>query len=399
MNSKLILLIFISFVFCQDINQISFKVNNSSQNSWWSKSNNNGLNPDDSYLSIEINKQFYNFDLTLTSYLNDKKFILGESFINFSIKENYNLKIGRYYRDFSTYLNDDISSGSMLISKNALPMPKIGFIGKFFPKRNEKLRFSYGISHAFFDKNILYRNPPYLHEKYVYLIRKNKIEFGIGFVHEAIWAGSTYNDEQFPKKFKDFLKILISADDELKPGQAHANAMGNHLGIWDFYIKKENTRDVLKIYYQHFFEDTSGLRFANRTDGLWGLEFIDKANKVNYLIEYLNTSNQDRDPPYVKDSYYNHFEYTLGWSYKGLVIGNPFINNLNPNPLKLIHLGFQTFENNNLQLKLLLSKRVDIKDSIKYSINAGKKFNQFSILLYLNGDKDKDLGVKLYYDL
>ena len=133
MNSKLILLIFISFVFCQDINQISFKVNNSSQNSWWSKSNNNGLNPDDSYLSIEINKQFYNFDLTLTSYLNDKKLILGESFINFSIKENYNLKIGRYYRDFSTYLNDDISSGSMLISKNALPMPKIGFIGKFFP--------------------------------------------------------------------------------------------------------------------------------------------------------------------------------------------------------------------------------------------------------------------------
>ena len=35
-------------------------------------------------------------------------------FISFSIKK---VKFGRYYRDFSSYLNDELSSGSMLIGK------------------------------------------------------------------------------------------------------------------------------------------------------------------------------------------------------------------------------------------------------------------------------------------
>ena len=104
--------------------------------------------------------------------------------------------------------------------------------------------------------------------------------------------------------------------------------MGNHLGIWDFYYSKKNNDNIFKLYYQHFFEDTSGLRFQNRFDGLWGIEYINLSSKLNFLLEYINTSNQDRDPPYVNENYYNHFEYTLGWSYKGYVIGNPFINNI-----------------------------------------------------------------------
>ena len=128
----------------------------------------------------------------------------------------------------------------------------------------------------------------------------------------------------------------------------------------------------MKFYYQHFFEDTSGLRFKNRTDGLWGFEFTDLRYKIDYLIEYLNTSNQDRDPPYVNDSYYNHTEYTLGWSYRGNVIGNPFINNLIPNPSEVVHFGIQSFKDQVIQYKLLLSRQIDTKDSLKYSIQIGK---------------------------
>ena len=399
MKNNLIFLVFFTLVVGQENNRIAFQVNEFEKISWWSEKNNNGIKSNDSYFSIFYKKQFNSYNLFSTTYFNNNELIIGESFIDIKISKNYNLKLGRYYRDFSKYLSDDISSGSMLISINALPMPKVGLMGKFSPKSNSKLRFDYGISHAILDSNSIYKKAPFVHEKFIYLKRKHRLEFGIGLVHEAIWAGATYSNGKFPNKFNDFLKIIISADDKLQDGQPHSNALGNHLGIWDFYIIKNSKNNSLKVYYQHFFEDTSGLRFANRIDGLWGFEFIDQVSKTNYLIEYLNTTNQDRDPPYVNDAYYNHFEYSLGWSYSGKVIGNPFINNLNPNPLEVIHLGMKTFKEDKLQLKMLLSRRIDVRDDIKYSVNVGRKFDKIFLQIFLNGEKEKNLGFKLIYDI
>ena len=356
------------------------------------------MNPSKSYFSFSINKKFDKYDFSVSSYINKEEIILGESFINIEFLQNYNLKLGRFYRDFSSYLNDELSSGSMLISKNALPIPKIGFLG-VSKLGNKNIKLDYGIAHGVLDKNNTYKSSPYLHEKFFYLKRDGKNEFGIGLVHEAVWAGSTKNNGDFPNTFKDFMKVFISGDGRQKDGQMHANALGNHLGIWDFYIIKKNQNNNLKFYYQHFFEDTSGLRFANRTDGLWGFEFTDLRYKIDYLIEYLNTSNQDRDPPYVNDSYYNHTEYTLGWSYRGNVIGNPFINNLIPNPSQVIHFGIQSFKEQVIQYKLLLSRQIDTKDSLKYSIQIGKKYDNLLIAIFLNGEVDKNLGFKLSYNL
>ena len=47
-------------------------------------------------------------------------------------------------------------------------------------------------------------------KKYFTLIKNdNNYEYGFGFVHEAMWAGSTYLKGQFPSSFKDFLKVII----------------------------------------------------------------------------------------------------------------------------------------------------------------------------------------------
>jgi len=399
MKNNLIFLIIFSLVIGQENKSITFQANEFEKTSWWSENNNNGIKSNDSYFTIFYNKEFKSYNLFSTTYFNNKEFIVGESFIDLRMSKNFSLKLGRYYRDFSKYLNDDISSGSMLISTNALPMPKVGLMGKFSPKSNTKLRFDYGISHAILDSNSIYKKAPYIHEKFIYLKSKHRLEFGVGLVHEAIWAGATYSNGKFGDTFNDFLKIIISADDKLQDGQTHSNALGNHLGIWDFYIIKNSKNNSLKVYYQHFFEDTSGLRFANRIDGLWGFEFIDKVSKTNYLIEYLSTSNQDRDPPYVNDAYYNHFEYSLGWSYNGKVIGNPFIDNLNPNPLEVIHLGMKTFKENKLQLKILLSRRIDFGDDIKYSVNVGRKFDKIFFQIFLNGEKETNLGFRLTHDI
>ena len=386
-----------SFTFGQDLNQISLQINDSNQASWWSKKNNNGLNPNYSYISFSFNKQFDEFGLFVSSYINKKSMILGESYINLHFSKSYNFKLGRYYRDFSSYLNDELSSGSMLISKNALPIPKIGFFGNFQVKKNIKYKFRYGISHSVLDKNDVYNESPFIHEKFLYLIKNdNNYEFGLGFVHEAVWAGGTFSDGKFPDSLDDYLKVLISADGDFIEGQPHANALGNHLGIWDIYYIKKNTKNSLKFYYQHFFEDTSGLRFQNRFDGLWGFEYQDLSSKFNFLLEYINTSNQNREPPYVNENYYNHSEYTLGWTYKGYVIGNPFVDN---NPSKVMHAGFENNNMSNFKLKILLSKRIDTNDTLNFSLNFGKVLESLTTSFFVNGGKSKNIGLKIIYDI
>ena len=169
----------------------------------------------------------------------------------YHINKNTFIKFGKYYRDFSQYLNDNLSSGSILISNNARAMPKIGLFSKKIVK--ERFYLKYGISNAFFEESEIYLIAPQLHEKFIYAeVKNNNWIYGLGFVHEAIWGGETIHDGKQPSKFSDFLKVFIAADGDREIHQPHANALGNHLGIWDFYLIKENNSKKLKIYYQHF---------------------------------------------------------------------------------------------------------------------------------------------------
>ena len=397
MKLYLIFLLFFSILLPEENKKISFNIYDYNDPAWWSNYNSNGLNFTQSNISLSYKNIFDNYELLINTHASNEKIIFAESYISFSIQKLYKIKFGRYYRDFSTYLNDELSSGSMLIGENALPIPKIGLIGEYHIEKKNNLKFSYGISHSVLDKNDIYDESPFIHEKFLYLIKnENDYEYGFGFVHEAMWAGSTYLNGKFPSSFNDYWKVFISADGEKLEGQPHANALGNHLGIWDFYYCKKSKSDVFKFYYQHFFEDTSGLRFKNRFDGLWGFEYKDLSSKLNYVLEYINTSNQDRDPPYVNENYYNHSEYIIGWSYKGYVIGNPFINNV---PSKTIHSGISMDQLNNYKFKILLSKRIDTNDTLKYSFSVGKVFQNFTTLIFINGSESKNVGLRIDYDI
>ena len=190
-----------------------------------------------------------------------------------------------------------------------------------------------------------------------------------------MWGGSSTIYGEFPNSFKDFLKVLISADGPKSETDSHANALGNHIGIWDFYYIKNINKNELTFYYQHIFEDTSGLRFANRFDGLWGFKY-DNNQSLNFNIEYLITTNQDIDPPYVNESYYNHYQYLDGWSYNNLALGNPFINFTNVNPSKVVHLGINK-KLNSQNFNLLLSRNIKESDKMKYRIKYGSKIIKF----------------------
>ena len=399
----LLLIISITKLSAQEINsQYSLVLTPHINNQWWSKYNNYGQEPSTIYLNYINNYKKKKNELSINIFASRDKVYVGESFLQSKLFSSTYIKFGKYYRDFSTYLNDDLSSGSMLVSKNAEPLPKIGLIGSFYLKKYNNYNIDYGIAHGKFEKNNFYNKSPMLHEKFIYLKHNSKeTEWGIGFVHEAIWGGSTIGGRlpgDQPSTLKDFFKIIIAADGPDEGGQ-HLNALGNHLGIWDFYYQIKKKDKSLKLYHQHFFEDTSGLRFANKTDGLWGVELKNYVKDSNILFEYLNTSNQNIDPPYVSDSYYIHGLYQSGWSYKGYVLGNPFIDSFNNNPSKVIHLGVKQYILNDLHYKLLLSRKVHESDDIKYQIILGKTINNFLTDIIINGEKSKGVGIRISYQL
>lgn len=324
--------------------------------------------------------------------------LLGESFIKYSFTDKTYLRFGQYYRDFSTYLNDELSSGSMLVSKNAQAMPKIGLVTHKKIKKNMVLNF--GIAQGMLHDEGYYTETPFLHEKFLYLhIEHNKTDkISLGFVHEAMWAGDTPGSAEYPDSFKDFLKVFISADGPYTP--PHANALGSHLGIWDFYYEKNNNEKKLKIYYQHFFEDTSSLRFANSIDGLWGVELENYIPNTTTLIEYLDTTHATGSP-YTNDYYYWNYQYRPGWAYKDRIIGNPFVNTnyfTEEQYIKLINIGINgTIFSNQYQVKA--ARDINAHDSIKFKLELSKLLSrQTTITGFIVGeDSNYGLGISLSY--
>jgi len=380
---------------------VQVEVNPINSNYWWVENNMFGMKPTDLYAKstweIKKSKTMYLINIIGTfSKSSSKKLYLHESFIKHDFSQKTFIRAGKYYRDFSTYLNDDLSSGSMLISHNAQAMPKVGLVTSQKIKKFNKITFDFGIASAIFDKNDHYNKSPQLHEKFIYMnYKKKNYQISFGLVHEAMWGGSTIALGDQPDTFKDFIKVFLADDGEKVAGDAHANALGNHLGIWDLSFQKQNNNQKLKLYYQHIFEDTSGIRFANKFDGLWGVEFENYIPKTTLLFEYMDTTNCCIDPPYVDDQYYDNYQYTLGWSYKNYTLGNPFISRLPFIPTKVFHVGASSqFESIDYQIKA--SKRIDVEDTIKYKINIIKKINardRINIFIVNDAQDKNGMGV------
>ncbi len=401
----LLLLLFFNSLLLSQEKKIHFEVllNPDIRDSWWLEKNNFGIKPNGIDFRLKWNTERRKIKYTFDVISQKDGSYLRESFIKYSFSDKTVLRAGKYYRDFSNYLNDELSSGHMLISKNSQPMPKIGFITSKYVKRNESLNFDFGISHAIFDKNEFYNRPPMLHEKFLYInVNKKDFEFSMGFVHEAMWGGSTIDDGSQPDNFSDFLRVFIAEDRKKEdygsipsdPGW-HPNAIGNHLGIWDISFKKRNKSKITMLYYQHFFEDTSGLRFANKWDGLWGIELINYIEKTNILFEYIDTTNQNINPPYVNDAYYNHTVYKGGWSYKGYTVGNPFLTHNGINPSKVIHVGVSGPILNKYFYTIKASRKINTTDFIKYHLAIKKEISINHMLNFLVFNNDEEIGIGL----
>ena len=307
------------------------------------------------------------------------------------------------------FKNQELSSGSLIWSGNARPIPQVraGFnrfiaipgtngwiqikgnlsFGKFLDDNWLKSHFNY--DNSFITTNVWY------HQKQVFFRSKESKPFilTIGGEFAAQFEGDneTYDYGELISSSKDQLKLKDFFNVLIPRGGDGSNSLGdkvyyygNHLGAWhaigEYHFKDKS---ILRGYFEWLFEDGSGIGKLNGWDGLWGIDYHLTNQKLltDIVVEYLQTTNQSgpihwapNDTPGTHittqatgaDDYYNNYNYN-GWTHYGMCNGSPMIRStaynkdgylrIKDNRIKAYHIGLAGMLNSQLAYKMLASYR------------------------------------------
>ncbi len=277
----------------------------------------------------------YGFDLFNNQHFNT--FFLKEAFLKTGFKK-LEFRAGRF-DETTGEMDANTSSGSIGISGNALPIPKIGFALTDYipvPFTNGFAKFKGQISHGWFGNNRYMKNAFY-HEKTFYLqLGKKKLKIYGGLQHFVEWGGKRGN-VQLDRSIKGFFDVLLvrQADDGsvgTSTNNILPNRPGDQRGLFEAGFKWENDKMIINGYQQTPFETGRDVDIRN-VDRLIGLHYA--AKKTDNFIQHatfelLNTKDMlsfveisDRQ------SFYNNGYYKTGWEYNDRIVGTPlFINRM-----------------------------------------------------------------------
>lgn len=293
-----------------------------------------------------------------------------------------------------------LSSGNLLYSGNALPIPQIragifdyadfwgtngwfavkGYVsyGCFTDSRWQK---SWSIPGAKRTEDVLY------HSKGIWL-RGGKtsvfpLQGEIGIEMASQFGGKSFSNGlvlDMPNGIKDFLKAFFPIYGDAKNFLGTTSSIeGNMLGAYNIALSWFPNADwSIKAYYEHYFEDQSQMTFEyGWKDGLWGIEAQLPKNPFvsTVVMEYLYTKDQtgsvnhdasETIPEQVsgRDNYYSNSVYQ-GWCHWGMGIGNPLMLSPIYNPehellfkdtrIKAWHIGIAGNPSPDLSYRILLS--------------------------------------------
>lgn len=265
-------------------------------------------------------KNFKNTNFNLLWLINEE----GIKFFDLHSKlsnDFINLKLGSFNNE-RIYKSPEFSSGSMVLSNNAEKIRGISINTNWINIYN-LFEIKTELFHGKFPKQPNYKGGPFLHYKSL-LLKKDFDNLNLGFSiqHAVQHGGYDQNNEKIPATLRNYINVFFArAGDKSQPGQDQAYKAGNGLGAFTLFLKKGNT----KFYFEHYFDDKSGVKTLNFGDGLLGLEYFNE--KILLNIERIDTTNQsgNQHPPGV-DSYYYHDVYKFGWSNNGQTLGNSFIS-------------------------------------------------------------------------
>ena len=260
----------------------------------------------------------------------------------------------------SRILDDNLSSGDLVRSNNAAPIPGVtaGFLdfvdipftngwvqidgelmyGKMMDSNFKKREFNY---YSGVEALNLYYN----YKRCYFRTNPDKnFHVTVGMQAAAMFGGASFTyrrglltqTEHRGFKFKDLLQAFFPQEG----GEAYYE--GSHLGSWDLKATyRFRDKSSLSAYFEWPWEDGSGIGRMNGWDGLWGIQydFARKGIVTKALFEYLDFTNQSgpihydpEDNPespvtgHAKggDNYYNNDFYGAYTNY-GMSIGTPFL--------------------------------------------------------------------------
>jgi hypothetical protein len=277
------------------------------------------------------------FDLniggSLTSRVSESSTVFfDQAYVDLKIS-NFRIMGGRYI-DPLALKEDELSTGSFMYSRNAIPIPKVAFATDGFvgvPGTNGIVRYNGLFAHGWFD-NDRHVKDAYLHEKYFYLsIKYAFFDVRGGIVHNVQWGGVSDSRGELPSGGQTFWEVITAtgSSDENAPGGEQSNAVGNSIAAYEFSLGLSFDDFDLNAYRLFYLEDKVSTRFRSPWDGIWGLSVKPKDSKLiqNFIWEHINTKRMDSYDwePRGTASYYNNGIYRTGWTYQGRVIGNPML--------------------------------------------------------------------------
>lgn len=279
--------------------------------------------------------------------------ILPQAYVS-ADRGNFSLWVGRK-KEIIGLGDSTLTSGFYSWSGNALPITKIqvgtrGFVPLGFT--GGLISINAFVAHGWFPNTDSIRGS-YLHQKVLFgrIGKPNwQVKLYAGIIHNAQWGGrSDYLTKgvsingELPSTIKDYLSIVVARQPNQNANYSQfdkINQIGNHLGSVDIGAEIELPRWNVLSYYQHPFEDKSGLKFVNIPDGLYGLRLKRKSvggtpffRANQFVVECLTTMNQSGIALGEKlqgiDDYFNNFQYIDGWTNRRQGIGTPFITTRN----------------------------------------------------------------------
>ncbi|GHV55705.1 hypothetical protein FACS1894182_00550 [Bacteroidia bacterium] len=314
--------------------------------------------------------------------------------------------------DYISFLDEHLSSGDMVMSNHARPVPEIkiswpDFVLVPHTKGRLYLKGHFAVGRYFDGQwqentakpyNLAYTKDVLSHHDAIYfrfgnIEKLNKMQFTLGFNHYAQWGGVLYKRANYlpkyeivnqPQSLKEFVQVVF-AQKGLE-GSSNADIMnvagahnGSYLASLDY---KLNTSRQLQLYFMHFFEDGSSMNPRSFKDMMLGIHYqsTEKELVSGALFEYLYTKDQSGSIHYVmqddnhadlrtketgNDDYYDNTDYVQGPSYFGRSFGTPLFLapgyntdgrlNFKNNRIIALHWGLEGYFHPTLQYRLLVT--------------------------------------------
>lgn len=260
----------------------------------------------------------------------------------------------------SDLLNQALSSGGLIWSGNARPIPQIRVgIFDYTPILRSKWiairgEIAYGWwTDAGYLKDQFDRLEPVANPWYTKSIKYHHKSFSLRFGKQTSrWQVDfgTRLDDQFGgykisrdgeidlgNSLKNYWKALIpqSGDESAIEGE-QIQKEGNFMGSEHLRLTYKSDAFHLAAYLENYYDDFSGMGKLNGFDGLWGLEYTSKTKGwINGVVfEYYQTTHQSgplhgddnsiAEKTGGADDYYNNYLYQ-GWTHWGQAMANPLI--------------------------------------------------------------------------